>query len=392
LHFGHIFLVPTRPLENDLARAAAIGLLLSLSQCSLLSLDSLNEADEAIEPPDAVAIEPPDAAIEPPDAAAMSPSDSGWPEDRTAPSEVDVAPQSVSDGAATLPVDAKARASDASAPTGAADAFVDAGGACDGTKPFGVPALLTSLVSSSREAGLHLLPDELSGFFWEGPLGATELFSTSRADHASAFGDVTLLKNVNAGVAQYDPSASGDGLSLVFRMNATGASNGDDLYWSSRTSLASDFSKGTPISDLDTSFSEVQPFLVPDGSSLYYASNAAGNYDIYRTQSAGNGSFAAPTPVAEINEAASVNQNPTVTADDLTMVFSSTRTGGQSGQDVWITTRPSRESSFAAPTNLAEVNSSSNDYPSWLSADGCRLYLYSDRSGTLHVYEATRPL
>ncbi len=358
-----------------MARAAAIGLLLSLSQCTLLSLDSLNEADEAIEAPDA---------------AAMALSDSGWPEDRTAPSGVDGAPQSVSDGAANPPLDAKARASDASAPTGAPDAFVDAGGACDGAKPFGVPALLTSLVSSSREAGLHLLPDELSGFFWEGVLGATQLFSTSRADRASAFGDVTLLKNVNAGVAQYDPSASGDGLSLVFRVNATGATNGDDLYWSSRTSAGSDFSKGTPLSNLNTSFSEVQPFLVPDGSSLYYSSNAAGNYDIYRSQSAGNGSFAASTPVGEVNDAASADQNPTVTADDLTMVFSSTRTGGQSGQDVWITTRPSRESSFAGPTNLAEVNSSGNDYPSWLSADGCRLYLYSDRSGTLHIYEATR--
>jgi WD40-like Beta Propeller Repeat len=383
LRFGHIFLVPIRPVKSTpWARAAALGVLLFLSQCSLLSVDSL---DDGVAAQDEWSRD----------------SGGGSSEDDTAPPPFDGASQSPGDSASpigadsasvTPAIDAKAPTSDAGGgDTNVADAAVDAGGNCDGTKPFGAPALLTSLLSASREAGLHLLPDELSGFFWQGPLGATALLRTSRADRASAFGSVAELKNVNAGTAQYDPSASGDGLSLVFRTNATGASNGDDLYWSSRTNVANDFSKGTPIASVNTSFSEVQPFLVPDGSSLYFSSNAAGNYDIYRTQGAGNGAFASPTPVSEVNESAYADQNPTVTADDLTMVFSSTRSGGQSGQDVWLTTRRSRASSFASPVNLSEVNSGGNDYPSWLSSDGCRLYLYSDRSGTLHIYEAARP-
>ena len=44
------------------------------------------------------------------------------------------------------------------------------------------------------------------------------------------------------------------------------------------------------------------------------------------------------------------------------------------------------------PTNLSEVNSSQSEQPTWLSANGCRLYLQSDRAtGDYNLYVATRP-
>ena len=178
---------------------------------------------------------------------------------------------------------------------------------------------------------------------------------------------------------------------LVFRTNATGAANGDDIYWASRSSTASDFSNVVPLAKINTSFSEVQPFLTPDGMEVYFSGNGTGDYDIYRAVATAPGTFPTPSAVKEVNASGAPDQNPTVSADDLTMVFSSGRFGGQGGQDVWITKRPNKTSAFGPPVNLSEVNSGANDYPSWISADGCRLYMYSDRSGTLHVYSSSRP-
>jgi hypothetical protein len=50
-------------------------------------------------------------------------------------------------------------------------------------------------------------------------------------------------------------------------------------------------------------------------------------------------------------------------------------------QDIWIARRASVNDPFGAPANVSELNTANNDQPGWLSPDGCRLYLYSDRTG-----------
>jgi hypothetical protein len=50
-------------------------------------------------------------------------------------------------------------------------------------------------------------------------------------------------------------------------------------------------------------------------------------------------------------------------------------------------------SGFGTPKPVTELNSSRLEYPQWLSVDGCRLYLESDRpggAGDLDVYVASR--
>ncbi len=262
-------------------------------------------------------------------------------------------------------------------------------GRCNPGTPWGAPAEVSSLQSSTREAGLHLTANELTGFFWEGPLGATSLYSVTRTNTMQSFGNPTLLNNVNIGVAQYDPSTSGDGLTLFFRSAAAGGSGGDHIYWASRASVQSDFSNVNLAANLNSSSNDVQPYLVPNASEIYFSSDRTGDYDIYSATGSG-GVFGAPAAVGQVNETGVDDQNPTVSADGLEIWFSSTRSGGQGGQDVWTALRADAGSPFGAPTLVTQVNSTGNDYPSWVSADLCRLYLYSDRTGTLHVYLATR--
>ncbi len=264
-------------------------------------------------------------------------------------------------------------------------------GNCDLGQPWGAPVEVSSLQSSTREAGLHSFGSQLTAFFWVGPLGATNLYSATRIDTSHPFQNPTLLNNVNGGSgAQYDPSVTGDGLTLFFRSTRVGGPGLDDIYWASRSNLQSDFSNVTLASNLNSSASDVQPYVVPGGTEIYFSSNRTGDYDIY--DAAGNGgAFGQPARVAEVSQVGADDQNPTVSADGLEIVFSSSRSGGQGGQDIWMAQRSSTSAPFGAPALVPQVNSGGNDYPSWVSPDLCQLYLYSDRTGPLHIYLATRP-
>ncbi len=266
---------------------------------------------------------------------------------------------------------------------------------CDTSKPFGAPVLLAELQSSGAEGGLRLLPDELSGFFWStrpGGPGSANLYGTSRPDRTSPFGAITLLNNVNvSGTFQLDPSAMSNGLLLVFRsIRGDGGVGGDDLYSAKRADAGSDFSQVTFLSTLNSASNDVQPFLTADGSEIYFASNRAGDYDIYRATSQ-NGVYGTPSAVAELNQAGFDDADPVLSADRLTIFFSSTRPGGLGESDIWVATRTSTGGAFGPATNVMELNSSALDDPTWLSGDGCRLYLSIGDMPSTHQYLATRP-
>lgn len=78
-----------------------------------------------------------------------------------------------------------------------------------------------------------------------------------------------------------------------------------------------------------------------------------------------------------------------MTPDDLAIYFSSTRPGGKGGQDVWVASRTSAASAFGTPVVVSEVNTTSDDVPSFITADRCTLYLSSTAGGSFQVYVAT---
>ena len=60
--------------------------------------------------------------------------------------------------------------------------------------------------------------------------------------------------------------------------------------------------------------------------------------------------------------------------------------------DIWQTQRASINGAWGPPTEVKGVNSTKNDVATWLSPDGCRLYLISDRgaSTNIDIYVAER--
>ena len=134
---------------------------------------------------------------------------------------------------------------------------------------------------------------------------------------------------------------------------------------------------------VNSPYGDGDPFIVPDGLSLYFDSfrpSGYGDADIWvttkQTSERNPESYWGPP----VNLGALVNSEykevcPSITADGLTLVFSSNRPSGLGGTDIWLSTRPTKESPWDPPVNLGSpINSDGYETCNCISPDGCSLY------------------
>jgi Tol biopolymer transport system component len=133
---------------------------------------------------------------------------------------------------------------------------------------------------------------------------------------------------------------------------------------------------------VNSSYADFDPFISPDGLSLYFCSprpGGLGQEDIWVTMRATISDPWGPP----VNPGAPVNSEyregcPSITADGLILVFNANTPGGLGGSDIWLTTRPTNESPWGPPMNLGSpVKSASDEFCGCISPDGCSLYFFS---------------
>jgi Tol biopolymer transport system component len=137
---------------------------------------------------------------------------------------------------------------------------------------------------------------------------------------------------------------------------------------------------------------DMEAFVLANGTTLYFDSDRAGGLgatDIYVASAAAQGGFEALQAVPNVSSS-KADKLPVVTPDELTMLLASDRGGSM---DIYISRRVSKALPFDVPTPVTELNTSGDDYPSWISPDGCRVLMFSDRggSGPVQIYQASRP-
>lgn len=271
---------------------------------------------------------------------------------------------------------------------------------CDPAKPFGPPTVTPNINSSVGDANAFLA-DDLT-IYWAsqraGGAGSYDLYLATRASQASSFANPTPITGVNTSGTEQALSLSGDGLMMYYAFAAVAGANGD-VYATKRVDVASVFSVGTAVAQINLASDDGDPFVTADSASLYFASNragGAGSYDMYVALRRSDGSFDLPQLVSELNTA-ELDGHPVLTADSLTIYWASTRTdgGAQGGADIWTATRFSVREQFGSPIRVSELNSDYGDAPTWIAPDGCRIYLQTDRPGGLgasDIWEATKPM
>jgi hypothetical protein len=277
----------------------------------------------------------------------------------------------------------------------------DAAG-CSPSRPFSAPLLVPGLNLLGTNSTARFSPDELTAYFANlraadaGGTGNYEIFSATRSGRGAAFGMPATLAGINSATASdYDPVLTGDGQTLYFGSTRTRAM--DHVFISIFNPVTSSFTAPMIIDSISLNadagagaagtLDAFQPYVLPDNTALYFGSSRSGTRDIYRSTRSTAG-FSRATAVAELNTTSN-EQFPTVSPDELVIYWASNRTdgGARGGVDVWTATRSATSLPFGNVHNLTEVNSTGDDYPSWISPDGCRLYL-TTRAG-LSVAERT---
>jgi hypothetical protein len=277
--------------------------------------------------------------------------------------------------------------------TGSAlDAAVDAADppeGCDPMAPFGVPVAIPELSDPTVADGtLRLAPDELTGYFWSRRTTAgvsSRIFFVARPDVASPF-TAQEVTGLNTTGNVLDPTMPTTGAKvLVFRHNTPG----DDV-WIATAVTDTDFTGAAPIASLNSTSTDAQPFVRPGSDELVYQSKRTGNGDLYRATRTGDITFSAPMLIAEL-ATTSEESDPMLSTDGLALYFrSDAPAGALAGHNIYVSTRPDTAAPWGTPVLVPNVNTALDDGPSALSADGCRLYISSDRLGTNDVFVAMR--
>jgi hypothetical protein len=243
-------------------------------------------------------------------------------------------------------------------------------------KVFEIPMVVTSLL------GFCFLPDP------HVPAAHADFY----------FGEPENLGPViNSSSYELGATTSMDDLELYFTATA-GGYGAWDVWVSTRQSVNDPWGLPSNLGPtVNSLYDEGFPKLSWDGLTLYFSDvypgtprpGGLGGADIWMSIRA---SRSAPwrTPVnagAPINSSAN-ESGPSLSRSGLTFVFASDRTGGYGDFDLWMSTRPTVQDPWGAPVNLgSNVNSSSGDFASVLSADGLALFFLSDRAGGFGGYD-----
>jgi hypothetical protein len=259
---------------------------------------------------------------------------------------------------------------------------------------FGTPTNLGPMVNSAyADNGTSLSADGLELYFGSdrpGGSGGQDIWVTTRETKDDDWGQpVNLGPPVNSSDWDWMPSISADGLTLYFGSMRPGGSGNYDLWVTTRETTNANW--GTPVNlgpPVNSSADEIGPSISADGLSLYFS-----EYEVFRpggygltdmwvtTRRTVSDPWGTPMNLGSTVNSSSWDDVPSISADGL-LLFFRRWPGGYGADDIWVTTRATKDDAWEAPVNLGPlVNSWSREVSPDISADGSTLYFSSDRPG-----------
>jgi RHS repeat-associated protein len=277
---------------------------------------------------------------------------------------------------------------------------------CDPNAPFDAP--VPAFTGTMNADGLTFSADGLTAYISGVGTGGYDLFKATRTA-TTPFGTPTLVPTINTSQNERAPTLSADGLTLYF----TAPNNSADIAKAVRATVNDPFGSvqvfAPPLNSSNGGVSDQDPFWWGSQTLLFASERPSGAHrELYYTTLTGS-TFSEPQKIAsaDINSPYAINSpyedfRPVLTGDGLTLFFASKRPGigNDTGGDVWVAKRSSTTpftQPFAAAANLWTVNSSGNEFPVYVTPDGCSLYFASNEetgfgsTENYRLYQATRP-
>jgi Tol biopolymer transport system component len=259
---------------------------------------------------------------------------------------------------------------------------------CNPGAAFSTPTAVAELNTAMSDEAAWLTADEKTLYFSStrtGTLGGYDIFTATRADTSSAWTNIMPVAGVNSSGTQRFPVLTEDGLAMLALI---GTAPNYQIGIAMRMDSASAFSTLADAPTINSTNNDEGDYLAP--GAVYFATDRDGNYEIYRAPRT-NTQLGTPLPISgnQVNTSGG-ESNPVVSPDELTLYFSSNRAGGVGGYDIWMAKRASLADGFGMPENLQALNSTDIDAPTWVSADGCVIYLLRGQVGAYDIYVARR--
>ncbi len=265
-----------------------------------------------------------------------------------------------------------------------------------------IPGTSSDLNTVFNDGCPILSPDSLSLYFASnrpGGLGGLDIWVAHRVHKNAPFGTPENLgEPVNTTADEFCPSPT-RGHRLYFVSTKAGGFGGSDIYvtrfkhgeWEQPQNLGC---------NINSTGSEASPSYFEDeegNATLYFSSNRSGGFapdtgtpdsDIYFSLNFG------PAQLAPGLNTTSDDSRPNVRHDGREIVFDSTRPGTLGGPDIWTATRENTEDDWDVPTHLdAPINSEASETRASLSWDGKTMVFGSTRvggEGSNDIYVTTR--
>jgi hypothetical protein len=202
------------------------------------------------------------------------------------------------------------------------------------------------------------------------------------------------LTAINSNARDNQPAQSTDGLTLVFASVRAGGQGGCDLWMSMRPNREAEFRMPVNMgSVVNSSHWESDPVLSADGFTLFFGSGRPGGRglnDLWMSSRENlDAPFGQPTNLGIGVNSFAAEHGPSVTADGLTLVFAR----GYLPGELWISERTSVEASFGIAKRLGQaINRFSSGGPA-ISSDGLTLLFHSNRKsgfGNNDLWKSTR--
>lgn len=193
-----------------------------------------------------------------------------------------------------------------------------------------------------------------------------------------SFSPENLGDSVNSINLEYFPSLTIDGKKIIFTRRVN---NDEDFYESELADGV--WSKATPLSGkINTNFNEGAQNISQDGTWLVFTGcnypEGRGSCDLYISYLAKNGKWTEPENMGSRINTEFWESSPSLSPDKKDLYFSSNRTGGYGGKDIWVSHKQPN-GSWSEPENLGpDVNTDGDEGCPFMHADNETLYFNSN--------------
>lgn len=214
-------------------------------------------------------------------------------------------------------------------------------------------------------------------------------------DPNKPFGAPVLLADIDTSGLNESLRVYGGALSAAFSSNRT--ANNFDIFLTARSTPTSSFVPASNAGNLNVSYADdVNPTLTEDGLTIYFASHRTGIFQIYQAKRASpSDAFGFPASVPFISSGAANDFESFVSRDGGRLYFASDRSPKVGNSDIYRADLGSN-GFFGTPVQLSELSTKgTRSLSPALSADELTIYFGSDRTdpkakGNIDVWKATR--